>query len=103
MSKKEILAFNRGYDDGVRDTVRQDRERLRLATGLLIREVAGIIRGDPHLCSTSGIALAVDMPHANGRCYACALVSFTGDASVAEYIAVAATISAATANDGPTC
>ena len=75
---------------------------MRLATGLLIREVAGIIRGDSHECSISGIAMAADMPHANGRCYACALVSFTGDASVAEYIRVAATIAAATASGGPT-
>ena len=49
-----------------------------------------------------GIALAVDMPHAAGRCYCCALVAFIGDASVAEYQRVVANIAAATASGGPT-
>ena len=81
--------------------VAQDNARLQVSTALLIAEVANIIRGDRHECTTSGIALAVDMPHANGRCYACAVVAFVGDASVAEYQRISANIAAAAASGGP--
>ena len=86
--------FKRGWKAGIVDAVGQDRERLQLATAMLIAEIASIIRGDDHQCSESGIALAEDMPHAGQRCYACALIAFTGDASVAEYQRVVANIAA---------
>ena len=101
MSRKETLAYNRGRDDGVQDVVAQDKERWRIATALIVAEVANIIHGGDHQCSESGIALAVDMPHANGRCYACAVVSFVGDASVAGYQEVVVNIAAAPASAGP--
>ena len=101
MSKKEVLAYNRGRQDALQDVVAQDNARLQISTALLIAEVANIIRGGDHQCTTSGIALADDMPHANGRCYACAVVAFVGDASVAEYQRVAATIEAINDNGGP--
>ena len=95
MSKATIMAYNRGRQDALQDVVAQDNARLQVSTALLIAEVANIIRGGHHECTTSGIALAVDMPHANGRCYACAVVSFVGDASVSEYKSVVANIAAA--------
>ena len=101
MSKATIMAYNRGRQDALQDVVAQDNARLQVSTALLISEVANIIRGGHHECTTSGIALAVDMPHANGRCYACAVVAFVGDASVAEYQRVVANIAAVDASAGP--
>ena len=91
LTKKERIAFNAGHAQGVRDTVAQEKERLALSTAMLIKETANIARGGDHKCSTSGIALAEGMPHANSKCFACALVSF-----------VAATIEAINDTSGPT-
>ena len=94
-------SFNEGYQAGIVDQVGQDKARLALATGLVIAEIANIIRGGAHVCTAAGFALAVDIPHANGRCYACAVVAFVGDASVAEYQRVVANIAAVDASAGP--
>ena len=104
MSKASEIraAFNEGFQAGTVDTVGQDKARLNFATELVIAEVANVIRGGPHECTKSGVGLADGMPHANGRCYACAVVSFVGDASVSEYQRVAATIAAMNDNAGPT-
>lgn len=104
MSKASEIraAFNEGYQAGIVDTVGQDKARLGLATALVIAEVANIIRGGAHKCSEAGIGMAEDMPHANGRCYSCALVSFVGDASVSEYQRISTNIAAMNDNAGPT-
>ena len=103
MSKASEIraAFNEGFQVGTVDTVGHDKTRMEMSTALLVAEVANIVRGDDHQCTQSGVALAVGMPHSNGRCFACAVVAFVGDVSLSEYQRVVANIAAVDASAGP--
>ena len=80
MSKQaEQRAYDKGHADGVLDTVRQDRERMKQAMLALMLNINNIIGGKPHDCGEAGD------PADDGRCWSCNVIAFTSDAAIGRY------------------